>query len=446
VRSAVPNRLLIPGAPVPLPAWATDPIDPLEGLPEDLARELAGLNQAMDQHAALQFAIQRVASVLPLAQAEARKLGVEFDPKTPGAMEMLRECLKTYRRARQDVTRRDAGEAVETPQPPAQARPGTGKAMRLRDVYERWQDSSTERSSDSIAACGRALTLYEQSTGDPLLAQLTRDQGDAFRAFLLKQGNKPKTAHDQFTWVKSLLKYAKRDLRAISEQPWEGLDISYPKRGSNPRKPWTDADLKTLAEHPLLSRYELPQNQFKSGGEAAYWIPLLALYTGARVGELAQLRVQDVEVGPVPVLSITDEGEGQRVKTEAGIRRVPIHSELIRLGFLDYVQAMRDAKQKQLWPVMRFRKDKPGAYFSDWFGTFRKTLSPVPPDFHSLRHTVRTRLREAGVEKTYRDDLMGHETVGEGATYEHATDAALKREIERLQYPALKLSKVYRTD
>ncbi len=414
----------------------------LAGITEEEAAQLVELNATVSGQAASKLARRDRAAILPIVEREARKLGFIFDPEAPGAPEALLEALQAYRRAWLDVTRRDAGEVVETPLP-AQPRAGSTKTMRLREAYERWKDSSTDRSSDSVAACGRAVTLYEQSTGDPPLTQLTREQGDAFRAFLLKQGTTPKTAHDRLTWVKSLLKYAKRDLRAITEQPWEGLDISHPKRGTKPRKPWADADLQTLAAHPLFARYELPKNQFKAGDEAAYWIPLLALYTGARVGELAQLRVQDVEGGPVPVLSITDEGEDQRVKTEAGIRRVPIHSELVRLGFLKYVEAARKAKHERLWPAMRFRKDKPGAYFSDWFGTFRKTLSPVPPDFHSLRHTVRTRLREAGVEKTYRDLLMGHETTGEGATYEHATDAELKREIERLQYPALNLRKVY---
>jgi integrase len=416
----------------------------LAGITEQDAEQLVQLNASISSQAAGKLARRDRAAILPIVEREARKLGFLFDPAAPGAPEALLEALQAFRRAWLDVTRRDAGEAIETPAPLPAVRAGTGKAMRLREVYERWKASSVDRSADSIAACGRALALYEQSTEDPPLPQLTREQGDAFRAFLLKQGTTAKTAHDRLTWVKSLLKYAKRDLRALSEHPWEGLDVAYPKRGTKPRKPWSDAELSTLFAHPLFTRYELPQKQFKSGGAAAYWLPLLALYTGARVGELAQLRVQDVETaGSVPVLSITDEGEDQRVKTEAGIRRVPVHSELIRLGFLDYVAAMRATKQDRLWPEMRFRKDKPGAYFSDWFGTFRKTLDPVPPDFHSMRHTVRTRLREAGVEKSYRDLLIGHETAGEGATYEHATDAELKREVERLQYPSLKLHRVY---
>ena len=94
VRAAVPSRLTI--GPRPLPAWAADPMDPFEWLPEDLASELAALNEAMDGQAAQQMAFQRVTAVLPMAQAEATKLGVTFDTKTLGALEMPRECLKAY--------------------------------------------------------------------------------------------------------------------------------------------------------------------------------------------------------------------------------------------------------------------------------------------------------------------------------------------------------------
>jgi hypothetical protein len=104
----------------------------------------------------------------------------------------------------------------------------------LHQVFERWK-MARSRSDDSVAARSRAIAICEQYL-DKLPWELTREQGDAFRAFLLTQETTPKTAHDRLTWVKSVLRYAKRDLGIISVQPWEGIDISYPKRGSAPRK------------------------------------------------------------------------------------------------------------------------------------------------------------------------------------------------------------------
>lgn len=163
------------------------------------------------------------------------------------------------------------------------------------------------------------------------------------------------------------------------------------------------------------------------------------------MGELAQLQVSDIDASKdIPTIRITNEGEGQRVKTEASKREVPIHSELVRLGFLDYLAAVKASGSRSLWPALPLRKDKPGAYFSDWFGECRKRLGfGKNPDFHCFRHTVRTQLMEAEVAEPVIDRLMGHEVKGsEGAkVYNHAKQV-LRRALERVRYPALSLPRV----
>lgn len=203
------------------------------------------------------------------------KLGLLIDSKTPGAAEALRACLKAYRDA----------------QAPALVQGRRTKAVTLRDVYDRWKKVK-KRSDDSLRACLRALELFEQQIGaSPPVHQITRDQGDAFRAWLQQQGTSSRTASDRLTWVKSLLKYARRDLEIIERHPWEGLDIAH--RTDNPRKNWTAAQLQAFFSLPLYTEHRLPTDP-KAGFEAAYWVPLLGLYTGARVGQLCQLRTQDV--------------------------------------------------------------------------------------------------------------------------------------------------------
>jgi integrase len=442
LRTAVPSGLTIGAAPPP--AWATEPDDPLQGLGEQLAVELADLNGAMDGLAAREFAMQRVAAILPLAQAEGRKLGVEFDASTPGALPALRECLRAYRKARRDIRLRDLGEVIETPSLPhkPQARPAMPR--KLRDVFGLWKGVK-RRSDDAVRACERALILFEQRTGNPAVQSITRAQGDDFRAWLQTLGTSSKTAHDRITWVKSLLVYAYRDLELIPRQPWEGLDIEY--RTTNKRGPWTAGELKAFFGLPLFTRHELP-SESKAGGAAAYWVPLLGLYTGARVGELCQLRVVDVEAGQHGAfIRITEEAEGATVKSAAGHRRVPVHSELVRLGFLDYVQAMRGAGAAQLWPDMKFRKGKPGGYFSDWVNSFHKaaTNNPSAPVFHELRHTVRTALHSARVDRETIGRLIGHETGLSEAekAYTHVSDADLHRALETLAFPAVQLQAVH---
>jgi hypothetical protein len=137
----------------------------------------------MDTYAAVQWATQRAATVLPMAQAEARGMGLEFDGTTPGAIEALRECLKAYRKAWESISRRDQGEVIETPHAPSVATMQQAKPKTLRQVFELWKGVK-KRSDDSIRACERALVLLEKRTGNTPVQQLTRAQGDDFRSWL----------------------------------------------------------------------------------------------------------------------------------------------------------------------------------------------------------------------------------------------------------------------
>jgi integrase len=115
--------------------------------------------------------------------------------------------------------------------------------------------------------------------------------------------------------VKVLLNHAVEELGWLDKNPWRGLDIPYVTE--NKRRPWQDAELKAFFGLPPFTAYALPKRTTKNGGPAAYWMPLLGLYTGARVGELAQLRLVDVQESEgVPCISINTEAEGARVKTE----------------------------------------------------------------------------------------------------------------------------------
>jgi integrase len=63
---------------------------------------------------------------------------------------------------------------------------------------------------------------------------------------------------------------------------------------------------------------------------AMRWVPLVGLYSGMRINEICQLRRGDIgQEGDIRFFHVC-EGEGQSVKTQAGVRRVPIHSEIRR--------------------------------------------------------------------------------------------------------------------
>ncbi|WP_404991287.1 phage integrase SAM-like domain-containing protein [Cupriavidus pauculus] len=362
------------------------------------------------------------------------RIGIGFNEATPGADEAVHHYIH-------ELATLNAPLALRPPAPTKEAIELI-KPRRLRNVFDRWKESS-DLKPDSIRATERVLEAFEKQTGNPTLTDITRDMGDAFRAWLRQQGGASKTQHDKLTALKTLLNYAARDLEWIKKNPWEGLDIKH--RTENKRKPWTADQVKAFFTLPLFTRYDLPTQQ-RAGKDAAYWIPLLGLFTGARVGELCQLRVADViaHSDGNAAISINDESEGSTVKTAAGIREIPAHSELVRLGFLAYVQDVRSQGKDSLWPALKL-DTKPGRNFSNWFGTYRAKASVALPDFHSFRHTVRSKMTAANIQPIVQDKITGHETVGSvGVTvYTEVSDDQVREAVEAIRYPELALHRVY---
>ncbi|MCC8469619.1 site-specific integrase [Xanthomonas phaseoli] len=149
--------------------------------------------------------------------------------------------------------------------------------------------------------------------------------------------------------------------------------------------------------------------------ESARWASLLGLYTGARASEVGQLLVKDVfEEDGIPCVRISDEGEHQKVKTEVSLRTVPLHPELLAMGFQDWVDAKREAGQTRLFPAAKATAvNGQGNWitkaFSRHLAEVGKDWEPAKRGFHSLRKTFIQELQGAGVVSELRAQIVGHE-------------------------------------
>jgi len=109
-----------------------------------------------------------------------------------------------------------------------------------------------------------------------------------------------------------------------------------------------------LSVHP--GRRETILDATKDEQAENLWIPRLALYTGARANELCGLLTRDVKQIDGVWCPVVEDSEVRTLKTASSTRRIPVHPELIRLGFLDFVERQRAARQARLLPELTVGK------------------------------------------------------------------------------------------
>lgn len=184
-----------------------------------------------------------------------------------------------------------------------------------------------------------------------------------------------------------------------------------------------------------------------------FWLPLICLFSGARLGEAAQLLKADVrERHGHWIMHITTEGDSEKsVKTESSMRIVPLHPELIKLGFVDFA---KNSKGSRVFSeVERDTAGKWGQAFSRDFGRYLKQIgikddqveaaSKKRITFHSFRHTFTDAMRRADYDEHDIGLLLGHAKKTTTGRYgnERAEQIARKAAmIEKVAYPGLDLS------
>jgi integrase len=170
-------------------------------------------------------------------------------------------------------------------------------------------------------------------------------------------------------------------------------------------------ELNKLFAAPLLRETERIRPARYTFQTAMAWVPLVALFSGMRSGEICQLNKGDViRKNGVWAFRVSAEGEGQYLKTEAAARLVPIHSELIACGFLEYWKALPSG---QLWPALRpgGPDGKMNDYFTKRFVAYRRScgVTGERKSFHSFRKNAAQALKNARVTPAEIAELIGHE-------------------------------------
>ncbi|MGM4919556.1 DUF6538 domain-containing protein [Tardiphaga sp. 813_E8_N1_3] len=463
---------------------------PLESLrehgwqPEQLARqrehmvhELATMREAL--------ALGDIAAVeddLDLLLAE---FEIELDRKSPAYRELGMHALRAYVRALQAIEQRNAGEPIETPaftRGPQSLNTVTGGT--LKDAFSGWEKERA-KSAGTVHEYRRAVDMFIQLHGDLLVADIKKSHAREFREALqlvpiasLRTGKlkaaplpdlaeygrkhpnaakvSPRTVNKQLGAVQAIARWANNKGLVPDDAQWTDPfgALRLPEDRSE-RTSFETAELQLLFNTPVFTQHKYPVG---AHGDAGFWLPILALFSGARQAELGSLAVANVRVDAetsTPLLYfVTDRARGKRLKTETSERVVPVHPKVLALGFMDYVERRRRAEGPDAWlfPLVSPDKGKAGVpAFSKWFGRYLRGagVKDQAKVFHSFRHTVKDALRRGEADPEAREALVGHaqdSSVGSG----YGANAMLSRfgakvlagAINRISYPGLDLSKV----
>ncbi|MHA2861103.1 MULTISPECIES: site-specific integrase [Vibrio harveyi group] len=182
--------------------------------------------------------------------------------------------------------------------------------------------------------------------------------------------------------------------------PFKAIRFKKTRKDSDAKSAYTHTDLEKIFGVIARTKHQHKHPYY-------FWLPLLAYFTGARLNELCQLYKADVyQVDGIWLLRIDDRFEGQKLKNLTSRRIVPLHDQLIELGFIEYV---RSVQHERIFPELKESRDGFGTAASKWFGRLKSAQGfGRGHDFHSFRHTVATQFKRYQVSHIVAGELLGH--------------------------------------
>jgi len=220
--------------------------------------------------------------------------------------------------------------------------------------------------------------------------------------------------------------------------PWKGLYISSDAAESDEQPQYEIADLQQLFSQKLADAV--------NNRPSRYWIPILSLYNGFRLNEPAQLELKHIKnEDGIWTIRIAKE---MRLKTKNSVRTVPIHSEVIKLGFLDFVEQRRkaigNAADKRLFTDLKINSARKGGAISTFWNDRYTSKFRLTPEtsFHSIRHSFITVVRSnTKLTATHRAEVAGHVKGDTQSDKRYAKTVLipLQEVVESAQYPKLQI-------
>lgn len=408
---------------------------------------------------------------------------INLDRQGSSYRRLAHAVLSADVRAREARRLRHAGEPLGSPKQP-EPNPTATEGETLSAALAGWK-KERQRSPGTLTEYERAITLFIELHGNMPVVAIKKSHARQFREALQDMPRHragklasarlpelaawgrehstapkltPPTVNKLLGGVQAIVVWGHDKGGMVPDDiPWaDPFSKMRLQEDESEREPFEIAELNKLFASPVFTKGNRPGG---GKGDAAFWLPLLGLFTGARRGELAALTPADVKDGVTPTMEFSEDRErDKRLKTRTSRRTVPIHPRLVELGFLSFVARERKARGANAWLFPEIAPDASGGVkaWTKWFSRYIRGdevgITDSTKVFHSFRHNFKDALRQASIGEDVIDALAGHGTRGTVARGYGAKDMlrrftlpVLSAAIEKAEYPGLDLSRVTST-
>ena len=263
-----------------------------------------------------------------------------------------------------------------------------------------------------------------------------------------KETQTPQNINKRLTKLSSFGNWGVRQ-GLLNANPFRDMKLEVKKQLTQ-SKPFSIADLRDILKPEIYLDWTVNYKHsiYNEGGAKNqmpyYWIFPLGILSGLRTNEMCQLRLSDIRKENGVWFMHVEESEQTRVKTENAIRKVPVHPQLIDLGFIDYVGNLkRKRKDRVFWELTQTRDGyakQVSRHYNEKYlpavGVWEKRVKVL----YCTRHTFINCLYSKKVDENVIKSLVGHEKEFTMKHYggDPFTSERLLKEISKVSYSGIK--------
>ena len=298
----------------------------------------------------------------------------------------------------------------------------TPQSVSLLDLFDAWA-RERKPSQSTVDQWRKHCESFVQFLDKDDAGQVTKFEVVRWKDALVAAGGSPKTINDsKLAALRVAFEWGAKNVR-ITSNPAAGVAVAFKARVQDRMQGFDDAEAAAILK--AASKENRP---------AIRWLPLLCATTGARVGEMAQLRGEDIVLQDgIPAVRIT--AEAGSVKNVGSERIVPLHPAVLEAGFMAFV---KDRRGPLFYSAERRRADakKPAhkivaknvAAWVQELGLATGRANRKDPS-HAWRHRFKTLARAAGINDSVADAIVGHAPDSVAKAYGTVTLATMRDAI-----------------